>query len=140
MGSQAFESIAGGLRDAIAYARGDKQAAFDLLNKAALAEDATSYNEPADWDLPVREVFGGLLLVSGEYATAEKAFRAELRRHRGNGRALFGLAESLKQQGKRSEAQKVTREFQTAWKYADVKLTVQDLSGVVTSGAENRQR
>ncbi len=35
----------------IAYARGNKEAAFDLLSKAVAAEDATSYNEPSDWDL-----------------------------------------------------------------------------------------
>jgi len=114
----------------IAFARGDKRAAFDLLNKAAAAEDATYYDEPADWDLPVREVLGSLLLSSGDAATAEKVFREELRRHRGNGRAFFGLAESLKKQGKRAEAQKVTKQFQQAWKDADVKLTVDSLGGV----------
>jgi tetratricopeptide (TPR) repeat protein len=115
----------------LAFARGDKQAAFDLLNKAAAAEDATYYNEPADWDLPVREVLGALWLSSGDAATAEKVFREELRHHRGNGRALFGLAESLKQQRNSREAQKVTREFQQAWKDADVKLTVNGLAGVL---------
>jgi tetratricopeptide (TPR) repeat protein len=114
----------------IALARGDKQNGVALLNKAAAAEDATSYAEPADWDLPVREVLGGVLLRNGDNAAAEKVFREELRRHRGNGRALFGLGESLKKQGKKAEAQKVTREFQTAWKDADVKLTVDGLSGV----------
>jgi tetratricopeptide (TPR) repeat protein len=113
----------------IAFARGDKQTAIDLLNKAAMAEDATSYAEPADWDLPVREVLGGVLLSSGDNARAEKVFRDELLRHRRNGRALFGLAESLKQQGKRSEAQKVSREFEQAWKDADTRLTVASLSG-----------
>ncbi|HJT65364.1 MAG TPA: hypothetical protein VJ749_02850 [Pyrinomonadaceae bacterium] len=116
----------------IAFAHGDKQAAFDLLNKAAAAEDATYYNEPADWDLPVREVLGALLLGSGHAAAAEKVFREELRRHHGNGRALFGLAESLKKQRNVREAQKVTREFQQAWKDADVKLTVDDLAGVTS--------
>jgi len=114
----------------IAFARGDKQAAFDLLNKAAATEDATYYNEPADWDLPVREVLGALLLLSNNPSTAEKVFREELRHHRGNGRALFGLAESLKQQRNAREAQKVTSEFQQAWKDADVKLTVAGLGGV----------
>ena len=50
------------LEGKIALARGDKQAGFDLLNKAVAAEDATSYAEPADWDMPVREVLGGALL------------------------------------------------------------------------------
>ncbi|HKV37179.1 MAG TPA: alpha/beta fold hydrolase [Pyrinomonadaceae bacterium] len=114
----------------IAFARGDKQTAFSLLNQAAVAEDATSYNEPADWDLPVREVLGGMLLTSGDYAAAEKAFRDELKRHPRNGRALFGLAESLKGQGNKSSAQMVWREFEEAWKDADTKLTVDGLSGV----------
>jgi pimeloyl-ACP methyl ester carboxylesterase len=126
----------------IAYARGDTKSALDLLNKAAAAEDATYYNEPADWDLPVREVLGALLLTSGDSAGAEKVFREELRRHHGNGRAMFGLAESLKQQGKKAEAQKVNKEFQQAWKDADVKLTVSDLAGVPsltpTPSASNR--
>lgn len=120
----------------IAFARGDRKAAFDFLNQAAAAEDATNYNEPADWDLPVREVLGGLLLANGDYAAAEKVFRDELKRHPRNGRALFGLAESLKQQGNKLSAQMVWREFETAWKDADTKLTVPDLSGFQTK-AEN---
>ena len=114
----------------IAFARGDKPAGLDLLNKAAAAEDAMYYDEPADWDLPVREVLGAILLSSGDAAGAEKVFREELRHHHGNGRALFGLAESLKQQGKKAEAQKVATEFAKAWKDADVKLTVNGLAGV----------
>ena len=125
----------------IAFARGDKQTAFDLLNKAAAAEDATYYNEPADWDMPVREVLGALMLGSGDAAGAEKVFREELRHHHGNGRALFGLAESLKQQGKKAEAQKVTKEFQQAWKDADVRLSINDLGGmksVIQKGSTTR--
>ncbi|HJS24540.1 MAG TPA: hypothetical protein VJ751_09305, partial [Pyrinomonadaceae bacterium] len=80
----------------IALARGDKQAGVDLLNKAIAAEDATYYAEPADWDLPVREVLGGVLLLQGDNAAAEKVFRDEILRRPRNGRALFGLAESLR--------------------------------------------
>ena len=114
----------------IAYARGDKQAAFVLLNKAVAAEDATSYNEPSDWDLPVREFLGGALLASGDYATAESVFRAEIAKHPRNGRALFGLAESLRKQNKTSSAQMVQSEFETAWQNADTKLSVEALIGV----------
>jgi pimeloyl-ACP methyl ester carboxylesterase len=114
----------------IAYARGDKEAAFNLLTKAVAAEDATSYNEPSDWDLPVREFFGGALLASGDYAMAESVFRAEIAKHPRNGRALFGLAESLRKQGKTSSAQMVQNEFEIAWKDADTKLTVESLIGV----------
>ncbi|HEU4768141.1 MAG TPA: tetratricopeptide repeat protein, partial [Pyrinomonadaceae bacterium] len=119
----------------IAYAKGNKQAAFDLLNKAVAAEDATGYNEPADWDLPVREFLGGALLASGDYATAESVFRTEIEKRPRNGRALFGLAESLRKQGKNSSAQMVQNEFETAWQGADTKLSVEGLTGVQSKAA-----
>ncbi|MBD0370219.1 MAG: alpha/beta fold hydrolase [Pyrinomonadaceae bacterium] len=113
----------------IAFARGDKTA-VEILKKAAEAEDALGYNEPPDWDLPVRERFGGMLLLSGDYVEAEKVFRAELAKHPRNGRALFGLSESLKRQGKDIAAQMVQREFERAWATADTKLRVEDLAGL----------
>jgi pimeloyl-ACP methyl ester carboxylesterase len=118
------------LEGKVAYARGDKQAAFEALNRAVAAEDATGYNEPADWDLPVREVLGGLLLASGDNVTAEKVFRVEIDKHPRNGRALFGLAESLKRQGKDIAARMVQAEFEKAWESADTKLTVNSLAGL----------
>jgi hypothetical protein len=111
----------------IAFARGDKKIAVELLRKAVEAEDAVNYNEPADWDLPARESLGGALLAIGDNAEAEKIFRAEIAKHPRNGRALFGLIESLKRQGKNSSAQMVQREFDRAWEKADTKLSVEDL-------------
>jgi tetratricopeptide (TPR) repeat protein len=128
------------LEGKIAFARGDKQDAFDLLNKAVVAEDATNYNEPADWDLPVREIFGGVLLSSGDYATAERVFRAELDKRPRNGRALFGLLESLKRQGKDSAAKMVQLEFENAWKSADTKLSVAGLAGLTSGLASEAAR
>ena len=119
----------------IALARGDKQAGIDLLNRAIVAEDATYYAEPADWDLPVREVLGGVLLANGDYPAAEKVFRAEILRRPRNGRALFGLAESLTKQGKEGAAKSVQGEFEKAWQHADTKLTVSSLAGGMASGA-----
>jgi tetratricopeptide (TPR) repeat protein len=113
----------------IALARGDKTA-YTFLRKAVEAEDAVSYNEPADWDIPTRELLGGALLMSGDYAEAEKVFRAEIAKHQRNGRALFGLVESLKRQGKESSALMVQREFEKAWETADTKLSVDQLSGM----------
>jgi len=114
----------------IAMARGDKQTAFALWRKAVEAEDSISYNEPSDWDLPTRELLGGALLMSGDYVEAEKVFRTEIAKHQRNGRALFGLVESLKRQGKDSSAQMVQREFEKAWETADTKLSVEQLSGM----------
>jgi tetratricopeptide (TPR) repeat protein len=114
----------------IAMARGDKQTAVELLRKAVGAEDSVGYNEPPDWDLPARESLGGALLVNGDYAEAEKVFRAEIAKHQRNGRALFGLVESLKRQGKDSSAQMVQRELEKAWETADTKLSVEHLTGM----------
>jgi hypothetical protein len=114
----------------LALARGDKTTAIELLSKAAQAEDRIAYNEPPDWDLPVRELLGGALLTLGDNAGAERVFRAEIDRHQRNGRALFGLVEALKQQNKTSSAQMVQKEFDKAWQTADVKLSIAELSGL----------
>ncbi len=114
----------------IAYLRGDKKSAIELLRKAVEAESAVVYNEPPDWDLPAREVLGGMLLLNGDNAEAETVFRAEIAKHRRNGRALFGLVESLKRQNKVTAAQMVQREFEKAWEGADTKLRVEDLAGL----------
>jgi tetratricopeptide (TPR) repeat protein len=111
----------------ITLAKGDKKAAIALFKRAVEAEDALRYDEPADWQLPVRESLGGALLASGDYAEAEQVFRADLERNPRSGRSLFGLVESLKGQGKPSAAAFVQKEFETAWKNAEVKLRVQDL-------------
>jgi pimeloyl-ACP methyl ester carboxylesterase/tetratricopeptide (TPR) repeat protein len=114
----------------IALARADKKAAFELLRKAVEAEDATGYNEPSDWDLPAREILGGALLLHDENAEAERVFRAEIAKHPRNGRALFGLVESLRRQNKMSAAQMVERELKEAWQTADTELRVENLAGM----------
>ncbi len=121
----------------IAQARGDRKSAFELMGKAVAAEDAVSYNEPPDWDLPVREWLGGALIAAGDSREAEQVFRAELKKHPRNGRALFGLAESLKRQGKESAARAAEREFEKAWAQADTKLTSKDLFGAESETARS---
>jgi len=118
----------------IALARADKKAAIETLRKAVEAEDATGYNEPPDWDLPARELLGGALLLNNENAEAEQVFRAEIAKHPRNGRALFGLVESLKRQNKTSSAQMVEREFDQSWADADTQLRVEDLAGIPLKG------
>jgi len=111
----------------IAMAKNDKAGAIQYLEKAVAIEDSLSYDEPEDWYIPTRESLGGALMLNGKYSEAEKVFRAELERHRRNGRALFGLAESLKAQKKTLDAEFVRAEFETAWKNADAKLRLEDL-------------
>ncbi len=111
----------------LALAKKDKQAAVDYFKKGIAAEDALNYTEPADWYIPVRESLGSALMYIGNPAEAEKVFRADLEKNPRNGRSLFGLLESLKKQGKTIEAQFVQREFDTAWKSADIKLKIEEL-------------
>jgi len=116
------------LRARLASARGDRRGAVAHLRRAVAAEDALAYDEPPGWYHPLsRESLGGALLLDRQYAEAESVFREDLRRNRRNGRSLFGLAESLKAQGKAREAELVGREFERAWKAADTRLRVEDL-------------
>jgi tetratricopeptide (TPR) repeat protein len=95
--------------------------------KAVEMQDLLLYDEPPGWYYPVRESLGAALLRSGDAAAAEQVFREGLRRSPHNGRMLFGLLESLKTQNKTEAAAWVEREFQSAWKGADLKLRIQDL-------------
>ncbi|HVV43841.1 MAG TPA: hypothetical protein VHC72_01510, partial [Bryobacteraceae bacterium] len=111
----------------IAEARGDRKTAVALLQETVKLEDAMAYDEPPSWYIPTRESLGRVLLASGDAAGAEKVFRAELTLHPNSGRALFGLAAALRRQGKSGEATATDAKFAAAWKYADVKLRLEDL-------------
>jgi tetratricopeptide (TPR) repeat protein len=120
--------IAGHVLDArIAAARGDRRAAVDHWRKAVDAQDALNYDEPPGWYYPVRESLGAALLMAGDAAEAEKVFRRDLEENPRYGRSLFGLAESLKKQGKTQAAREAQAEFEKAWKNADTKLKIEDL-------------
>jgi tetratricopeptide (TPR) repeat protein len=111
----------------IAHAKGDRKTAVEFLRKAVELEDALAYSEPPSWPLPTRETLGGLLILYGDYVEAENVFRADLLRNPRNGRSLFGLIKSLEGQGKKHAAGLVQREFETAWRHADIQLKVEDL-------------
>jgi tetratricopeptide (TPR) repeat protein len=113
----------------IAGAKGDTTAAIDSLRKAVDAADLVNYNEPPDFDIPVREWLGRALLRSGKFAEAEAVYRSELEKHPQSGRALFGLAEALDKQGKKTSADIVRRQYEEAWKDSDTKLTEAQLYG-----------
>jgi nitroreductase len=102
-------------------------AAVPKWKRAVEMQDALAYDEPPAWYYPVRESLGAAMLLSGDAPGAETVFREGLRRSPKNGRMLFGLLESLKAQGKTDAAAWVDREFQAAWKGADVQLRLKDL-------------
>ena len=92
------------------------------LRAAVKAEHELSYMEPPYWYYPARLSLGAALLKTGRPAEAEKAFRETLKEFPANGWPLFGLEQSLRSQGKETEARQVAKEFKQAWKHADVKL------------------
>ena len=111
----------------IAKARGDRQAAIESWRLAVAAEDALAYDEPPPWQQPMRESLGAALLAAGQAREAERVFRDDLQVHPRNGRALLGLVESLKAQGKSSDAAWVQTQFDAAWANADTKISVEGL-------------
>jgi hypothetical protein len=117
--------IASNLLDGkIAKAKQDYESAIKFLETAVTQEDALNYMEPPDWYISTREALGGVLLAKGDYAAAEKVFRADLQNYPLNGRSLFGLQASLQAQNKTEEAQAVQAQFATAWKNADMQLAL----------------
>ncbi len=111
----------------IAEAKRDRRAAIEHWRNAVAAHDALNYDEPPGWYYPVRESLGAALLLAGKAAEAENVFRKDLELNPHNGRSLFGLAESLKKQGKTQDALSVRKEFDAAWKNADTKLRIEDM-------------
>jgi tetratricopeptide (TPR) repeat protein len=105
----------------VAGARGDRAQQIESLRRAVEREDALPYMEPPYWHYSTRLTLGAAQLKSGDAAGAEQAFRADLKKHPHNGWGLFGLELSLRQQGKTAEADKVRKEFQRAWRHADMK-------------------
>jgi tetratricopeptide (TPR) repeat protein len=106
----------------IASRRGDVSAGINHFREAIVIEDAGLYFEPPKWYYPIRHSLGAALLKAGQYTEAEQVYREDLRRFPENGWALFGLAQSLRAQGKSKEAAAVDGRFRGAWAGADVKL------------------
>ena len=70
----------------------------------------------------MRHYLGAALLTAGRSAEAERVYRDDLTWNQGNGWALHGLAQSLRDQGKSVEAEAVLTSFVAAWRGADVAL------------------
>jgi len=107
----------------ILYREGNVEAGLAELREAVALEDQLRYDEPPSWIHPVRHALGATLLKEGRAEEAEKVYRADLLRFPENGWALYGLAQSLREQGKLAEAADVELRFRAAWIEADVEIT-----------------
>lgn len=94
---------------------------FTALRAAVKAEDALRYDEPPGWLIPVRHALGASLVKAGRFAEAETVYREDLARLPENGWSLFGLAQSLRAQGK-EEATSIEERFRKVWSKADIEI------------------
>ena len=125
--AQPFLGLAANILDArIATARGENERAIQYWESAVAIQDGLNYGEPPEWFYPVRESLGGALLLNGQAERAEAVFRADLEQYLRNPRSLFGLLKTLEAQNS-AGVEEVQREFQAAWKNADVTLELGDL-------------
>ncbi|MEP6550307.1 MAG: tetratricopeptide repeat protein [Gemmatimonadales bacterium] len=107
----------------IAARSGKPEAAVPHFQEALAIESKGLYSEPPHWYYPVRQSLGAALLKAGRSVEAEQVYRDDLKRFPANGWSLYGLAASLRAQGKNAEAAAVEKRFAKAWADADVKLT-----------------
>ena len=117
-----LEISAHGLEGELLSAQGQHTRAVKAFADAVKLQDTLKYVEPPDWGQSMRLYLGAALLKAGRARAAELVYREDLKEFRNDGWALFGLAQSLRAQKKSAAAVKVEREFQSAWKNADVTL------------------
>lgn len=106
----------------LAAKQGNYQEAIAHLRQGVELEDSLTYTEPASWYAPVRQTLGSVLLQANRPTEAEQVYRADLAIYPENGWSLYGLAQSLRAQGKEQEAQQVQARFEQAWQYADTSI------------------
>jgi tetratricopeptide (TPR) repeat protein len=106
----------------LAWQASDYDEAIARLRAGVEKQDSFAYTEPPPWYFPVRQALGAALLESGRPAEAEAVYREDLAKHPRNGWSLYGLAASLRAQGKADAAATVTARFDQAWRRADVAL------------------
>jgi len=107
----------------LALRSGQQEEAVAHFEAAAEIEDGLIYEEPPLWYYPIRHSLGRALLEADRPADAERAYREDLERFPDNGWSLYGLAASLRAQGKDAEAEELEARFQAVWTEADVRIT-----------------
>jgi tetratricopeptide (TPR) repeat protein len=111
-----------GLQGEIAQAAGDMDQAVDAFREAVRLEDSLGYVEPPAWGQPMRHYLGAALVAAKRPAEAEGVYRDDLAWNQENGWSLYGLWQSLRDQGKAGEAEAIHTRFVEAWRGADVTL------------------
>jgi len=122
--SQIVQIALADLDGEIARTSGDLDTAIAFFGKARDLEEALPYTEPPYWHQPSSHLLGAALLQAGRPKDAAEAYRRSLQYYRGDGWALFGLAQAQDAMGDKIGADATRKEFASAWSLADTKLTV----------------
>jgi tetratricopeptide (TPR) repeat protein len=111
----------------LATAGNNVDAAIDAWKKAVAAEDALSYDEPADWFYPTRESLGAAYLKARRFEDADRTFREDLERNPENPRSLFAQWQMVAASDPDDPmAMVLRRRFTERWTDADVELKLSD--------------
>lgn len=89
--------------------------AVTLFEAAEAIEATIPYNEPPYWYYPVAQSRGAALFQAGRYPEARDAFMKALIRAPNDGWALWGLAQTERKLGKRTEALATERALDKLW-------------------------
>jgi len=100
----------------VAHLDGDDATATARLREVVAVVAPLPPEVFAPWYFPTGEWLGGILLHDGDFAGAEAAFRADLKRTPHNARALFGLMQTLSRQGRIDEARALSLEIAQNWR------------------------
>jgi len=114
---------AGVLRGEMLMSEGKHDQAIASYRAAAKIEEGLTYNEPADWPLPVSNYLGTALLKAKKPKEAATAFEYDLRKFPKNGWGLYGLAQAQDAMGEKQKAAETRKQMQAAWQWADTELT-----------------
>jgi tetratricopeptide (TPR) repeat protein len=107
----------------LALARGERDPALQHLEAEVALEDALTYVEPSDWYTPERHNLGAALLSMGQAEQAEDVFRKDLEIYPAKGWSLAGLEQSLRAQGRATEAERARRQHREIWASAGPRIT-----------------
>lgn len=102
------------------WREGDPAQAIAILKETCDAEHQLVYTEPPAWMIPLRHALGAIQLASGDAVGAERSYREDLQKHKGNGWSLLGLQQALSRLGKDEEAKSLQARVDHAWARADV--------------------
>ena len=93
------------LRAWVLLIEGDTTQALAEARLAAVVEDVTEKHPVTPGEvLPARELYGDMLLATGQYAEARAAYEAALTREPGRARSIYGAARASEMAGDRAVA------------------------------------